>query len=352
MDLALYAPGLGYYVAGARKFGRAGDFVTAPELSPLFGACLARQCASALNALGGGSIVEFGGGSGALAASVLAALSAAECLPRRYAIVELSPELRMRQRARLAAEVPQCLARVEWWTAPPPTPISGVVMANEVLDALPVVRFEQHAGESFELGVASSNASRLTLERRPAPPTLTAAIALRRAASRGEWQLPYQSEINFRLEMWIAGLTEFLHAGVVILADYGYPRAEYYSAERTQGTLQCYFRHRVHADSLWYPGLQDITASVDFSAVAESAHLAGFEVWGYTDQSSYLVSAGLTDLLAALPPESETYYRAAQAVKTLVLPQAMGTRAKFMVLTRGYSGPVLGFTLRDDRHRL
>ena len=187
---------------------------------------------------------------------------------------------------------------------------------------------------------------------RPAERQLIEEIAHCRNAASEAWELPYQSEISRRVQPWLASLRDFLCAGVVILADYGYPRAEYYRASRSDGTLQCFFRHRVHADPLWYPGLQDITASVDFSAVAEGAEAAGFEVRGYAEQASYLLSCGLTERLAELSSDTEVYRRTAQAVKTLILPQAMGVRAKFMVLTRDYAGPVLGFMLRDVRHRL
>ncbi len=352
MELALYAPGLGYYVAGAHKFGAAGDFVTAPELSPLFGACLARQCEATLRA-GGDGIIEFGGGSGRLAVSVLRALALQGLDAVNYAIVELSPELRARQRAFIHANAPEVLSRVQWWQGAPRAAWDGVILANEILDALPVTRFEI-AGECvFECGVGIDPAGQLAWRTRPAEATLAAEVAMALAHPLYEYATGYRSEINFRQRAWVADLVSFLRRGVVILADYGYPRVEYYHPERHDGTLQCYYRHRVHADPLWWPGVQDMTAAVDFTAVAEAAVAAGFEVAGFTEQAQYLLACGLTDLLAAASEEETTArYRATQAVKTLLLPQEMGTRVKFMTLTRDYAGPLVGYTLRDARYRL
>jgi SAM-dependent MidA family methyltransferase len=352
MELVLYAPGLGYYVAGTQKFGRGGDFITAPEISPLFGGCLARQCADTLRVLKGGSIVEYGGGSGALAVSILNALQRADILPSRYAIVELSPELRQRQRARIEREAPTLLPLVEWWNSPPATPVSGVAIANEVLDALPALRFEQTSTDLCELGITLSANAQLQIDRRTAGSELREHFRLRCDATKATWALPYQSELNRRVMPWIASLTEFLQQGVVILADYGYARSEYYRADRTQGTLQCFYRHRVHDDPLWHPGLQDISVSVEFTAVAEAALAAGFDVRGYTEQAAYLLGMGLPELLGEFLPGSDEYFRAAQAAKTLILPQAMGARAKFMVLTYRYPEPVSGFSVRDDRYQL
>ncbi len=352
MALALYAPGLGYYVAGAQKFGATGDFVTAPELSPLFGACLARQCAETLRA-GGDGIIEFGGGSGRLAVSVLRALAAQGLTAVKYAIVELSPELRTRQRAYVEAAAPEVLARVEWWQGPPRAAWEGVILANEILDALPVTRFEISQAEVLECGVGLDVAGQLEGRTRVADAVLGAEVSAALAQPMRAYATGYRSEINFAQRAWLADLSNFLRRGVVILADYGYPRAEYYHPDRTDGTLQCYYRHRVHADPLWWPGVQDMTAAVEFTAVAEAAVAAGYEVAGFAEQAQYLLASGITDLLQqANAQDSAAIHQATQAVKTLLLPEAMGTRVKFMTLTRDYTGPLVGYTRRDARHRL
>jgi SAM-dependent MidA family methyltransferase len=352
MELALYAPGLGYYVAGAQKFGPAGDFVTAPELSPLFGACLARQCAEALRATGGG-IIEFGGGSGRLAVSVLRALAEKGMTAVNYAIVELSPELRARQHAYIEATAPEILAQVQWWQGPPRVAWGGVILANEILDALPVTRFEIASDGVLECGIGLDAAGQLEARTRPAGAALSKEVIAALAHPTQAYGTGYRSEINFAQHAWLADLPNFLQRGVVILADYGYPRAEYYHPERTDGTLQCYYRHRVHADPLWWPGVQDMTAAVDFTAVADAAIAAGFEVAGFTEQAQYLIATGITELLAQVGEQAPAaLHRATQAVKTLLLPEAMGTRVKFMTLTRDYTGPIVGYTLRDARHRL
>lgn len=352
MELALYAPGLGYYVAGAHKFGREGDFVTAPELSPLFGTCLARQCAAVLEA-GGEGIIEFGGGSGRLALSVMQALYDSGRHDFRYAIVELSPELRARQRDLVAHEAPELLKHLEWWQGPPATPWHATVLANEILDAIPVSCFSLEEGFILERGVGVEAAGGLVWRRRAAPVALASAVEAALPLAPADYPPDWASEIALRLPAFMADLSRFVTRGAVVLADYGYPQAEFYHPDRAQGTLQCYYRHRVHADPLWMPGIQDITAAVDFTAVAEAAHDAGWTIAGFAEQAQYLMACGITELLAARmqasPEESE---RTARAVKRLLLPQEMGTRVKIMTLTRDYAGAVPGYDLRDARHRL
>jgi SAM-dependent MidA family methyltransferase len=352
MELALYAPGLGYYVAGAHKFGAAGDFVTAPELTPLFGACLAEQCSATLQSLGGG-IIEFGGGSGRLAVSVLSALRDLGVRDVKYAIVELSPELRARQRAYIETMAPELLRDLEWWQGPPTNPWDGVVIANEVIDALPVVRFEIAYDGVHECGVGLDAAGNFEWRLRRMSAALLAEVTRVMPGPLAQVRTGYRGEINLRQRAWVSDLRSFLRRGVVLLADYGYPRAEYYHPDRDDGTLQCYYRHRVHADPLWYPGVQDMTAAVDFSAVADAAIAAGFEVAGFAEQAQYLLACGITEKLAAVGNENAGIrYRATQAAKTLLLPQEMGTRLKFMTLTREYAGPVVGYSFRDARYRL
>ena len=352
MELALYAPGLGYYVGGAAKFGAAGDFVTAPELSPLFGACLAEQCAAAL-AAGGRGVIEFGGGSGKLAASVLTALAAHGYREVPYAIVELSPELRERQRAWLQQSAPELSTRVEWWQGPPPQPWTGTVLANEILDALPVSCLEWRAGQWHEMGVCHHvEAGGLRLTSRPAPHDLANLMNIRLADYAHDLAEGYRTEVNLRQAAFLADLSRFLAEGTAVLADYGYPRSEYYHPDRSSGTLQCHYRHLVHDDPLWAPGLQDITASVDFTAVAEEAEAAGWEVAGFTEQAQYLMACDITQKLQQHLSADDGSARELQAVKRLLLPQEMGTRVKLMTLARNYGGSITGYSLRDARHRL
>jgi SAM-dependent MidA family methyltransferase len=349
MDLALFAPGLGYYVAGARKFGRDGDFVTAPEVSPLFGAALARQCAEILAATGGG-IVEFGGGTGRLAASLLPELARLGVRPARYLIVELSPELRARQRETLRELAPAEAGCVEWLCDAPPAPLDGVVLANEVLDALPVRVFARRDGVSLERGVGLDRAGGLGWTEWPADATLEHAIA--RCFEPAPPPADYRSEVNLRQRLWIADLPRFLRRGVALLVDYGDARRERYHPSRADGSLRCYRRHRVHDDVLWAPGLQDITASVDFTAVAEDAHAAGLAVLGYATQAGFLLACGLDDLLRGRAADPAVAARDALQARVLLLPSEMGTRCKVIALGRGFDGPLRGFALRDERHRL
>ena len=353
MELALYAPGLGYYVAGARKLGPAGDFVTAPELGGLFAQCLAVQCAEVLERSGGDTVVELGAGSGALAAGLLAALEAVGAAPRRYAIVEVSPELRERQRATLAARAGALAGRVEWWERlPAPGSVRGVIVANEVLDALPVHRFRIRGGRVRMLGVARAGEGFGWVELDPEPALERAVRAVEADLGRA---LPegYTSELCLRLAPWVATVTGLVGRGAALFVDYGHPRAEYYHETRRDGTLMCHYRHRAHGEPLVLAGLQDITAHVDFTAVAEAGTAAGAELLGYTTQAWFLMGCGLERHAQALAaaPERERW-RLAQEVRTLALPTEMGERFKAIALGRGVEGPLAGFALRDERHRL
>jgi SAM-dependent MidA family methyltransferase len=349
MELALYAPGLGYYSAGSRKFGEGGDFVTAPELSSLFSRCLARQCAEVLAGLGGGDILEFGAGSGVMAADILAELEALERLPDHYYILELSAELRARQQATLGERVPQLAERVVWLDALPAPGFVGVVLANEVLDAMPVQRFRIHEGEPLELCVVW-NGERFELDA-DAP---DAALYDRLKALQTEFSLGegYTSELNLRAEEWVGGLGGFLQRGVALLIDYGFPRSEFYHPQRDGGTLMCHHRHRAHDDALVLVGLQDITAHVDFTAVGEAALAAGLTVRGYTSQANFLIANGLTELLAGEEGELKQQLTLAAQVKRLTMPGEMGELFKVMALSREWEGALRGFALRDERGRL
>lgn len=350
MELALYAPGLGYYSGGARKFGAGGDFVTAPEISPLFSCCLARSCADVLERTGGGDVLELGAGSGAMAGDVLRELAVCGALPEHYWIVERSADLRERQRAHLSHSVPQWLERVHWLDAPPAQAWRGVLIANEVLDAWPVTLFGWHGGKVVEVGVGWHDTGFVWRER-PADAALAAQIGA--WAEAYHWSDGYRSEVNTALPAWLRTLTAQLQHGAAIFVDYGYARHEYYSSERAQGTLLCHYRHRAHAEPLRLPGLQDITAQVDFTAVAEAAQAAGLAVAGYTTQAHFLLDAGIEQLLAAAAPDmTHDYLRLAAQAKTLLLPGEMGERFKALLLTRGVAADIAGFRGRDLRGRL
>lgn len=352
MELALYAPGLGYYTAGARKFGAGGDFVTAPEISPLFGGCLARQAAQILDALNGGDLLEFGAGSGALARDLLLELQRLDALPERYLILELSPDLRQRQAERLN-ELPAALrARVQWLDALPQTPIRGLALANEVLDAMPVHRFRKAADVIEEQFVDLSAESPALVWAPPVSPELEPAVTAIEAELGAPLPVDYESEINLRAGPWLSALGQTLEAGGALLIDYGYPRQEYYLPHRRHGALMCHYRHRAHSDPLAFPGLQDITAHLDFSAITAAAREAGFDIAGYATQSSFLMGCGLDQLLARQDPDTPEYLELTQGVKQIMLPGAMGERFQALGLNKDLDLRWSGFSVRDLQGRL
>lgn len=342
MEQALYAPGLGYYSAGSHKFGAAGDFVTAPGLSPLFGRTLARQLAE-LVAQDIPDIVELGAGSGALAATLLAELAALDRLPQRYLILEVSADLRERQQSHLAATVPQLADRVSWLDRLPDR-LQAIVIGNEVLDALPVHRVRVDEGGVEEIGVIA-NDDHFAWACRPAPATLQQAVAAH--------ELPddYETEISLAVPALVSSLAQRLNRGALLFIDYGFPAHEFFHPQRNRGTLMCHYRHQVHADPFLWPGLQDITAHVDFSAVAQAG--SGLDLLGYTGQAQFLINCGITELLAAVPAADSAHYAplAAQA-QQLLSPAEMGELFKVIVLGRGITGPLLGFRRGDRAHKL
>lgn len=347
MQTALYEPGLGYYVAGLRKIGAEGDFVTAPEISPLFSQCIANQCAQILTERPNSSILELGAGSGRMAAAILLRLEQQACLPENYLILDLSPDLQARQRETLEQSVPHLLSKVQWLNHLPTEPFRGVILGNEVLDAMPVELFTV-----TEEGIASVQVGWVDDEFAfTARPSLQADYIQTRLPT--DLSLPYTSEFNPALEAWIHSLAACLETGAVLLIDYGYERADYYHPERSQGTLLCHYQHRVHNHPLLYVGLQDLTASVDFTAVAEAGVEAGLQVAGYTTQAAFLASCGLETLfIKALTSDPQTSYHLAQQIRTLSLPSEMGERFKVIALTKGFTTPLLGFRLSDRQHRL
>ncbi len=349
MELALYAPGLGYYTAGAHKFGEEGDFVTAPEISPIFGRCLARQSGQVLDAIGGGDCLEVGAGTGRLAADLLAELEQQGQLPGRYMILEVSPDLRWRQHQTLQQQVPQLLPLVEWLDTPPDSGFTGVIVANELLDAMPVQRFRVEQSGVMEQFVEWGDGCLHLVWREPESQGLAQAVE----ALGVELADGYESELNLRAASWIEEMAGRLEAGAMLLVDYGYTRTEYYHPQRSTGTLMCHYRHRAHLDPLLYPGLQDITAHVDFTALAQRAQESGLEVAGYTTQANFLIGCGLEQMVAQVDPnDTELFLDMVQGVKRLTLPTEMGERFKVLALSRGVEQPLVGFGVMDWRERL
>lgn len=329
MELCLYAPGLGYYSAGATKFGAAGDFVTAPELGALFAACVAEALAPVLRQLGpDAAFLELGGGSGAFAEVMLKRLLALDAMPARYAILEPSADLRQRQRQRLQQHlIPPVFALVEWLDAPPQESWDGVLFANEVIDALPTPRFVIGDGEVYEEHVALDHDGVFVRTDRPADALLSASVRHLERNLETTFADGYRSEVLPQLPYWIQAVIGRLHSGALLFVDYGYPRSEFYAPQRDDGTLRSFYRHAVGNDVFAYPGLQDLTASVDFTALAEAGTHAGFDFTGYCSQASFLIGNGLEALLAEA--EGKVYDEAAryalrQEAKRLTLPGEMG----------------------------
>ena len=346
MEMALHAPGLGYYRAGWRTFGADGDFVTAPELSPLFTSAMARQVEQVLSSIGAGDVIEVGAGSGAMAAQMLVDLA-----PRggvRYRILEPSGALAARQRETIFARAPAAVASVSWLDTLPRSGFRGVVLANEVLDALPVERFEVTAAGVLAHCVGFEH-GRPVWRSRPAEPWL--AEAVESLQDELGYRLPpgYVSEIGPVRCAWTASIAQRMECGLVLLADYGFPRRELYHPDRGDGTLRCHFRHRRHHDPLVLCGLQDITAHVDFTAVARAS---GLDVAGFATQSEFLLGCGLLDLLSGVEPGSPEFVRLTAQIKRITLPGEMGEAVKVLALTRGIEDPLVGFSGRDHRVRL
>ena len=354
MDMALHLPGLGYYAGGSQKFGEAGDFVTAPELTPLFGQALAAQVAEVLAAVANNvagavlpapTLLEVGAGSGRLAADLLLALEALGALPERYGILELSGELRARQQATLAESAPHLADRVVWLEELPEH-FSGCVVANELLDAFPTHAVAWREEGARERGVMLTEDGFGWAER-PATGALADAMATLPVSA------PFESEISLAARAWVAEWGHRLERGALLLIDYGLPRHELYHQERDHGTLRCHYRHRAHNNVFWWPGLADITSHVDFTALAEAGFEAGLEVLGYTNQASFLINCGIGELLAARQQAGgEQALRASGALKVLLAPGEMGELFKVIALGRGIAAPLLGFRRGDQCHAL
>jgi SAM-dependent MidA family methyltransferase len=346
MGLALYTPGLGYYAGGSRKFGAEGDFLTAPELTPLFGQALAKQVAQVMRC-SSPVVMEAGAGSGKLAADLLLALDALDCVPEHYQILELSGELQARQRETIHTNAPDLFDRVEWLDALPEK-FSGCLIGNELLDAMPTHEIAWMTEGIKEVGVALDDDGQFIYVERDADAHLAdMAQALNVVA-------PYRSEIGLACRSWVSEVTRRLHCGAMLLIDYGLPRHEYYHPQRDGGTIRCHYRQRTHDDPFWWPGLSDITAHIDFTAIAEAAHEAGADVAGYTTQATFLMNCGIVDLLSerqkmANPASSA---RATGALNLLLSPNEMGELFKVIALTKGISEPLIGFAHGDKTHTL
>ncbi|HEY6457750.1 MAG TPA: SAM-dependent methyltransferase [Steroidobacteraceae bacterium] len=351
MELALYAPGLGYYSAGSIKIGAAGDFTTAPEVSELFGRCVARQCAQILMHTPGGSILELGAGTGSLAATVLRELAAREALPVHYDILEVSADLAERQRQRLQTLPPPLRSRLRWLRQLPSKPLHGVILANEVLDALPCQRFAMREATVEALGVTAGADGTLGWARRAAAASLTAAVNELNGTLPVPLEPGYVSEVCTRVDAWVASLGGCLERGVLLLFDYGLPRAQYYQPDRDAGTLTCHFKHRAHFDPFVNLGVQDITAWVDFTRVALAGHACGLAVLGLCTQAGFLLGTGIDEFLGQ-PRDALEQARLAAEARRLLLPGEMGEAFKLLALGRGIEAPLDCFRFQDLRDSL
>ena len=345
MHHALFDPKYGYYMRDTYKFGSRGDFITAPEISDLFGRTIARQCAQILQMTGGG-ILELGGGSAVLGSDILLELDKMDCSLDEYLLFEPSPALTGRQKERIARLPPNIRSKVRWISELPKN-FNGIIVANEVFDALPVHLLSLNANGWQERGIVSDNES-LTWQDRPIEDE-----RLYHAIDRLDVDSPYVTEVCLAANSLVNELSQSLDVGVILALDYGYEHPNYYHPDRRDGTLSCHYQHKVDSDPLERPGHKDITAHVDFSRLAHAAHDAGLEVAGYLSQADFLVNCGITDLLASFDPEQmDTYLPAASAAQKLLSPTLMGEMFKVISLTRGINEPLFGFSHGDRRHML
>ncbi len=341
MQQALYMPNLGYYSAGLDKLGKTGDFVTAPEISPLFSQCIANQCQQVLSSLENGVILEFGAGSGIMAADILNHLDQLQCLPQYYYIVEVSADLKQRQQTTLKNRLSdELFTTVQWISRLPEEPMQAVILANEVLDAMPVHKFRVEQNYIAEFYVSYQN-EQFEWQILPTQNTL-----LQTTVDNLRLPIGYVSEVNLLLEPWIKAMANILEKGLVLLIDYGFLRSEYYHPQRNEGTLMCHYQHHAHTDPLILVGLQDITAHVDFTAVFDVAQKNNLQIAGYTQQANFLLASGLLNNLTQYETHeiNAEYFQLSQQVKTLTLPSEMGELFKVMALTRELDLSLIGFS--------
>jgi len=352
MEMALYTPGLGYYSGGCHKIGAAGDFITAPEISSMFSECLANQVRQVLTGLtvsGEASILEVGAGSGRMAADILTSLEKNNALPAQYMILELSAELKQRQQETVQRLAPHLLNKIVWIDHLPDPGFCGVVVANELLDAMPVHKFIVQEKKIREHYVTWAGDHLAWVSGDMSIPD----IELRLAAFQNDFVEGYTSEVNLAASAWINTVGGLLKRGMILMIDYGYPRHEYYHPQRITGTLRCHYQHRAHDDPFLYPGLQDITSHIDFTALAESALAADLELSGYTTQAHFLIDCGLAGIAEGrYSDDIKQQLLISQQIKKITLPSEMGEIVKVMALTRDYSEPLMGFRSQDMRARL
>ncbi len=355
MHWVLYAPGLGYYSAGSRKFGEEGDFITAPEVSPLFSQCLARNCQQVINQLGSVDVLEIGAGTGAMARDMLAYLDSENSLPVHYYILEVSADLRARQRECIAESLPHLIDRVEWLDVLPEAGFRGVILGNEVIDAMPVHLFRiADEAKMMVFHVEWRDGDFAFCEREMGSgDLLNHIVALKKKLGADTLYPGYVSEVNLQSQAWLQSVATTLREGVILLVDYGFPAHEYYHPDRNHGTLMCHYRHHSHADPLLLPGLQDITAHVDFSALASCAQSAGLTLLGYTSQAQFLLSSGLDNMVGQSDPNDiRRHMELVQQVKKLVMPNEMGELFKVIAFAKNFADELMGFSQFDLRERL
>jgi len=358
INIALYQPALGYYSGGLQKFGQQGDFITAPEVSPLFGQCLANQLAEVMTNLKQTNssdiyVMEFGAGSGALAVDILLQLEKLDCLPEAYFIVELGSELKQRQKQSIKQKAGHLLKRVQWLQQLPPQLSNVIVVANEVLDAMPVESFRIADDGGVESLMVGFENEKLVASYQRAESHVVQKTKDMAQRSEIHFTENYKSEYNPAIAAWLSALASRIENLLILLIDYGYHEKEYYHPERANGTLMCYYQHRAHEDFFWWPGLQDITAFVNFTDVAYSAVDTKLDVSGYTTQTAFLLANGLSELHASqVTDDVQQQIKLSQQIKTLTLPSEMGERFKVMALTKNYDQPLTGFSLLDLRNRL
>ena len=339
MDRALYAPGLGYYAAGASKFGVSGDFITAPEISSLFGTCVANAIAPTILQTNGdmhGDVLELGPGSGKLAFDTLMALDAQNALPRTYKLLEVSADLRERQRAKLATLPEHLFNRCEWLTELPQHFV-GAIVANEVLDVVPTHLVSFIEGRTFERGVALNGDDFIWRDVATLPVDVQEMIAtMAEEIDIAALPVGYLTEFAPQALALTTSLVQALQSGVILLIDYGFRRAEFYHPSRNTGTLMCHYRHFAHTNPFLYPGLQDITVHVDFTAIANAAIAQGAELLGYSTQANFLLGAGITDVMAQYDPrDAANYLPITNAAQRLLSPAEMGEFFKVIGFAKG-----------------
>lgn len=360
MNMALYAPGLGYYSAGLKKFGKQGDFITAPEMSPLFSQCLALQCIHIMQQTDQHTLLEVGAGSGVMAIELILELEKQAQLPEQYLILELSAELRDRQQQAIKARIPHLYERFQWLDCLPEKPFCGIIIANELLDAMPVhiLKFEQ--ASVFERYVSLDKDGQFVWQdAAPENPHLQKSADEIKKLHQSLAHLDdkpgasYITEVNLQAIDWVKSMADILQSGAILLIDYGYTAREYYHPQRSMGTLMCHYQHHRHDAPFYLPGLQDITAHIDFSSIARAANDSGLKVCGFTTQAHFLMAGGLVELTKDLDPDDVLHFtEVARQIKMLTLPEEMGELFKVILLAKGKTLSLPAFQFQDFQHRL